>query len=211
MARIIITRHAESIANTQGIYQGQTYDTQLSALGRRQALALAGRLTGNGVDKVITSPLLRTRQTAEFIASAAGCMLVTDERIMETNHGDWEGRRKGWIKRKFPKLWRDWQKRPYETAFPNGERFRDAAKRVNQFLLDTKWGGTVVVVTHDNVIRLMVAQILGLPINAMWNIPLDPAGITTIEVDGRKIPKLITINDVSHLDGLRGEVAKHAL
>lgn len=56
MAKIFFIRHAESIANTQGIYQGQTYDTPLSPLGVRQARLLAQRLARENLSFVIASP-----------------------------------------------------------------------------------------------------------------------------------------------------------
>jgi len=64
---IIVVRHAESVANTEGIYQGQTYDTDLSELGKKQTKALANRLNDLELRKIITSPLKRTYKTAGSI------------------------------------------------------------------------------------------------------------------------------------------------
>src|SRR3990167_7819914 len=102
---IVIIRHAESVSNAQGIYQGQTHDTGLSLLGKKQAKALAKRLKIFGVRKIITSPLKRTHQTALAVADETGCKIVVDKTIIETNHGVWEGKHKDWIAQNFTDIY----------------------------------------------------------------------------------------------------------
>lgn len=82
MAKIYLIRHAESIANTQGKYQGQTYDTPLSPLGEMQSQALRNRFVGTRFDQVFSSPLKRTTQTAMAISQN----VTFASEIVETNH-----------------------------------------------------------------------------------------------------------------------------
>ena len=117
---IIVVRHAESVANTEGIYQGQTYDTDLSELGKKQTKALANRLNDLELRKIITSPLKRTYKTAEAVASEIGCDVEINEMIIETNHGVWEGKPKSWITQNFPDIHELWQRKPSEVIFPEG-------------------------------------------------------------------------------------------
>ena len=106
MTCIYLIRHAESIANSLGILQGQTYDTPLSPLGIRQQKALRNRMVNTKFDKILVSPLLRANQTA--IGLTGPVDLCPD--ILETNHGDWEGKSKNEIQQvsnnlaKFTKL-----------------------------------------------------------------------------------------------------------
>lgn len=75
MLTLILARHGESVANRRGIYQGQTYDTALTALGKRQARVLSKRLKDHKVEGVFTSPLGRALETAKIVAAGFGVAL----------------------------------------------------------------------------------------------------------------------------------------
>src|SRR5262245_13614095 len=128
---IILIRHAESIANTQGIYQGQTYDTDLSNLGKKQADALARAIAKLGaVEAVYASPLKRTWQTAQKVSQIA--MLpepVVENRLIETNHGLWEGLSVAEIQEQYPELLMAWKKEPATVTFPEGENLQQMLDR----------------------------------------------------------------------------------
>ena len=100
MAKIYLVRHAESIANVQGIYQGQTYDTDLSKRGVMQAQALAQHFQYIPISRVIASPLKRTLQTATIVAFNKHLPVQLESQIIETNHGEWEGKHKDVIKKR---------------------------------------------------------------------------------------------------------------
>lgn len=212
MAKIYLIRHGESVANTKGIYQGQTYDTKLSQLGVRQAEAIAGRLRHEQVRRIIASPLTRARETAGTIALFHPVTIDIHRQIIETNHGAWEGKRAADIARQWPGMYRLWATKPSRVRFPGGETFGDLQKRVWRWWIDTAphCTGTTVIVTHDNVIRIILAGILGMPADSMWTFELQPTGITTIEVV-RKKATVLALNDTGHLRGLHANLAKHAL
>lgn len=212
VAKIYLIRHGESLANTKGIYQGQTYDTKLSPLGMRQAEAVARRLRHEPVIGVIASPLIRAQQTARAIARFHPVAIDIHRQIMETNHGAWEGKRAADIARKWPGTYRMWATKPSRVRFPNGETYDHLQKRVWRW-----WQATVpnitestVIVTHDNVIRIILAGVLGMPADSMWTFELQPTGITIMDVIKRKI-MVVVINDTGHLRGLEANLAKHAL
>ena len=129
MAKIYLVRHAESVANTQGVYQGQTHDSDLSPLGHRQAQALARRFAGGHIDTILTSPLCRTRQTAAALGS-----VIDEPALLETNHGLWEGLSKSDIAARWPELYALWLTRPSLVEFPGGEKFVDTADRAQTWL-----------------------------------------------------------------------------
>jgi phosphoserine phosphatase len=214
MTKIIAVRHAESIANTQGIYQGQTYDTGLSSLGKKQAKALAARLLNEKIDKLICSPLKRTIQTALEISKSTGVKIEKDRRIIETDHGAWEGKKIDWIKKHYSVKYKTWQEKPYEAVFPEGESFRQTDERIKKFLLFEKFYGITLLVTHDNIVRLLVCLAKSLSVNKMWDFKLNPAAITEFEViqeNGEKKLVLTKLNDDKHLKRFMSDISQHAL
>lgn len=211
MAKIYLVRHGESIANTQSIYQGRTHDTDLSPLGEQQVRKLADRMRRVKLTKIIASPLKRTLKTAEFVKNTIIVPLHTDLRIIETSHGQWEGRHRDEIIQTWPDLYRKWLKFPSSVRFPDGEHFLETQKRV------VEWWATIseenvdiLAVTHDNIIRILIAKVLNMKLNRIWKFHLQPTSVTLIEVHG-KIPKLIYLNDSTHLGDLQADLMKHAL
>ncbi len=206
-----LARHAESVANTQGMYQGQTYDTGLSKLGLQQAQSLGRRFHGLHLDQVVTSPLWRTRLTAAVVARGKNIPLVVDSRISETNHGAWEGLRKTSVAARWPRLYRQWLRLPSTVHFPGGEAFRETRARVLEWWkCALRYPGTQLVVTHDNILRIIVAQVLGLPLDNIWQFHVYPTAITTVAVTGGK-PTIRTLNDTRHVEECDQRLAKHAL
>ncbi len=211
MAKIYLVRHGESVANTKGIYQGQTYNTPLSAMGKKQAVALANHFEKINIDRVLASPLKRTKQTALGVAMFKGISLIEEYKIIETNHGEWEGLEKKVIEERWPNIYQLWLKRPADTEFPGGETFRETEERTihwwNNLVIENK---DTLVVTHDNIIRIIVAKILGFPLNNIWQFQLHPAAVTTVEINGND-QKILNLNDKGHLTNLIADLDKHAL
>lgn len=212
MTKIFVARHAESIANTEGIYQGQTYDTDLSALGEKQALALSNYMKEIPVKKIIASPLRRTMQTALKVADTLGLEVQKSEEIIETNHGVWEGKNKEWIQNSYPKEWKTWQEKPGEVVFPKGEAYIETYNRVFTFVKQQKWDENTLVVTHDNIVRIMLCIANNVDLNKIWAFDIDPAAITEFEIDdSTKDLSLIKENETSFLSRLKSDMRNHAL
>lgn len=214
MAKIIAVRHAESIANTKGIYQGQTYDTPLSSLGKKQALALAKELKNYKIDKIVASPLKRTMQTAQIISSKIGLSLQKEKAVIETNHGRWEGQKKEWIYKNYPTVSQTWAIKPASAVFPEGEAFTDTVDRVGQFIFCDEWKGNTLLVTHDNIVRIIICLANNIFIDKMWDIDLDPASISIFKIkgiNGKKKLETMKTNNTLHLRGLKSDLSMHAL
>lgn len=211
---IVIVRHAESVANTHGIYQGQTHDTELSDLGKKQAKALAARLRLFGARKIISSPLRRTYQTAQAVADETGIGIEVSQAIIETNHGVWEGKHKDWIKENYPDIYNMWLEKPSTVNFPGGESFMNTVKRTLDFLENTYFEPNTVVVTHDNILRAMISLINNTDIDKMWEIDIETAALNFFEVNkvnDKNLFRALKLNEVGHLAGLRNDVKIHAL
>lgn len=212
MAKIYLVRHAESIANTQGIYQGQTYDTYLSVRGNKQAQALALCFEHIPLSRVIASPLKRTMQTATIVAFNKNLSVQVEPQIIETNHGDWEGKHKEIIIKTWPWIYRKWTRFPSATKFPQGEHFLETQKRVLRWwwLFYQTVDTDTLIVSHDNIIRIIVARILNRKLNKIWKFHLQPTAITEVSVTKDKIT-LVSLGDSKHLGGLNVDLSMHAL
>ncbi|MDP1721783.1 MAG: histidine phosphatase family protein [Candidatus Gottesmanbacteria bacterium] len=212
MAKIYLVRHAESLANTEGIYQGQTYDTDLSARGKSQAQALAQCFERISLLRVVASPLKRTLQTATTVALNKHLPVHIEPQIIETNHGDWEGKHKDVIKKTWPWIYRKWTRFPSATKFPQGEHFLETQKRVVKWwqIFCQNISSDTLVVSHDNIIRIIVARILNRKLNKIWKFHLQPTAITEVSVAKDKIT-LVSLGDSKHLGGLDVDLSMHAL
>jgi len=212
MAKIYLIRHGESIANTECRYQGVTYDTPLSKLGKKQARELAKSSQKIKLNKIIASPLLRARQTAEIVAQVKNMKVIVEQKIIETNHGLWEGKHKDDIAKIWPHIYKRWQKFPSSVSFPEGERFLETQQRV------IKWWASFIqntledtlIVSHDNIIRIIVAKILNMKLNRIWRFHLQPTAFTVVEIT-KVGQKLLSLNDAVHLDKIMTNLEVHAL
>ena len=212
MAKIYLIRHGESVANTQGIYQGQTYDTPLSNVGWQQAGRLAERLDQVDLDRVIASPLQRTQMTAQVVVGNRNLSVESEARITETNHGLWEGLSKDVIAARWPDLYKKWQKFPSSVQFPEGEHFLETQKRVRvwwQEMLQTNQQN-LAVVTHYNIIQIIVAHLLNMKLNRIWRFDLQPTSVTCIEIDSGQA-QIRYLGNIEHLESLSFGLALHAL
>ena len=205
MARIFLIRHAESLANTRGIFQGQTFDTALSPLGKKQAQALKSRFVPEKLDAVYASPLKRTRQTAKTLGKH-----INEPALLETDHGEWEGKSKIQIQTAWPDLYQKWLTFPSLVTFPGGEAFADTASRtIDWFNHLTNQSGTFAVVTHSNIIQIILCHLLKLKLDKMWHLAMQPTAVTLIETHSPA--KIIYLNDTGHLKGLESDLAAHAI
>jgi broad specificity phosphatase PhoE len=146
--RILLVRHGQSTWNALGKWQGRA-DPPLSPLGQQQAASAAARL--GMVDAVIASPLVRARQTAEIIAEGIGVgPVTTDDRLIETDAGDWTGLTFHEIRTGWPG-WLDQHRWP-----DNFEKEVDIVARMTEALIDLAArhpGASIIAVTHSGAMR----------------------------------------------------------
>lgn len=212
VAKIYLIRHAESIANTKGIYQGQTYDTTLSPLGEKQSEAIGNRLADIRFDAIYASPLTRTRATALSIKKhqKSPVDIRIDTHLLETNHGLWEGETKQYIVARWSDLWKQWQEKPGSVQFPSGENFIETADRANRWLqVIAKKTGTFAVVTHGNIIQCLLVTVSGLALDDIWKFAIQPTALTILEAHSPI--HVVVMNDTSHLNNLKSHLSIHAI
>lgn len=207
--RALLVRHGETLWNREGRHQGRI-DIPLSPEGEAQAEALGRRLEGLSLARAVASPLLRARGTAErALGEGRAAMLQLDPGLVEMDHGTWEGQLSRDVDREAADLRRAWRERPHEVRLPGGETLQEVEARAWPSLVRACEGldgeGTLLLVTHDGVLRVLLARILGLPLARVWSFRLAATGVTLVEGDGPDRLQVVRLNDASHLHPLFGE------
>jgi probable phosphoglycerate mutase len=150
---IWLARHGETAANAEGRVQGRL-DPPLNDRGREQARALAREAEGLGLKALYSSQLARSRETAEVVGERVGLEPIVDERLAESNRGDWEGRLLRDIEREDPDNWHAWQRAGSGFRFPGGESLDEHVARVEAALDDVEAGELpALVVCHGGTVR----------------------------------------------------------
>jgi broad specificity phosphatase PhoE len=202
--RLIIVRHGESEWNRIGRYQGQ-FDAPLSDLGLRQAEALALRLCDEPLDVIFTSALQRAAKTAEAIARYhREIPFEQTDALLEINHGDWQGLMADEVIERYGAGLREWREHPTRAQMPNGESFSNILKRVlvfKEWLCTTYSDRNVLVSTHDVVVKILVADALGMNMDRINRIWVTNASISVIEY-GNELPYLVSLSEACHLGRL---------
>jgi probable phosphoglycerate mutase len=202
--RLIIVRHGESEWNRIGRYQGQG-DAPLSDLGLRQAEALALRLADEPLDAIFTSALQRAAKTAEAIARYhRDTPFEHRPALLEIHHGDWQGLLADEVIERYGEGLREWREHPTRAQMPNGESFSNILKRVldfKEYLCVAYSGRNVLISTHDVVVKILVADALGMNMDRINRIWVTNASISVIEY-GEDLPYLVSLSEACHLGRL---------
>jgi len=126
---LLLIRHGQTEWNLLGKYTGQT-DIPLNEAGRQEALLLAEKLKRNPPDVIISSDLIRAKETAEIVAAPLKLPVQTDANLREIHQGVWEGMDFSDIKAKFAEEFAARAKNPLEVAPPDGETVGQVQERV---------------------------------------------------------------------------------
>ena len=196
----LLLRHGQTLMSVQKRYAGRS-DAPLTDLGVQQAAAAAKRLASAGIGLIVTSPLLRTVQTAQEVAATTGAPMVTDDGFRETDFGAWEGRTFAEVRERWPAELTAWLADP-KLSPPGGENFAEVSERVTGALhrvLAGREGQRILIVSHVTPIKTLVAAALHAPPAALYRMHLDVAALSEIEwyADGPAV--LRTFNDTGHL------------
>ncbi len=201
MTRIILVRHGETTWNIEGRYQGQE-DTPLSERGLQQGHLLAEGLRNIPIDFAISSPLQRSYQTCKFCAELHGLEVNTDNRLLEINHGSWEGVLAQDIQEQYPVEFALWHSQPEKVQMPGGgESLEDVRKRVRAAFDEYAAqydGKTILVAAHDAVNKAIICDLLGLGMERFWQIKQDNTCINVLEYnDG--VWRVVLLNSTNHM------------
>ncbi|MEX3559540.1 bifunctional RNase H/acid phosphatase [Corynebacterium sp. LK2522] len=210
--RLVLLRHGQTKMSALRQYSGHS-NPPLTELGRRQALAAAQALAsrfGTGEDcqvsAVVASPLGRCQETARAVGEVLGLDVDTDDGLIELDFGAWEKLTFSEAHERDPQLHAKWLK-DTAVATPGGESLQQLHRRVRQArekLVKRYAGKTIVLVSHVNPIKSLVAQGLGGGPSLFERFFLDLASLSEAEFwdDGALVR---CVNDAGHLAGLGAE------
>jgi probable phosphoglycerate mutase len=197
MAFILLVRHGQNDWVSKKRLAGWTPGVHLNEEGRQQANELAIRLAHLPISAVYSSPLERCMETAERIAQTHGLKVIVSEAIGESRYGKWEGKRIKKLTKKKRK-WHMVQHYPSRFRFPGGESFseiQDRAVKTLEVIADQHEKEMVVVVSHADVIKLILAHYIGLHIDLFQRIPLSTASVSLLSLVKNSPAHVLRIND----------------
>jgi probable phosphomutase (TIGR03848 family) len=208
MATLILARHGRTAANATGVLAGRSKGVHLDDTGTAQAQGAAQRIAGLELATVVTSPLERCRETAALLVP--GRKAVADRRLLECDYGEWTGQELKKLAKE--KLWRTVQAQPSGVRFPGGESMPEmsaravSAVRDRDAAVEAEIGDHAVwlAVSHGDVIKAILADALGMHLDAFQRITVDPASLSVIRYTPHRA-FVVTMNSSSgslaHLAG----------
>lgn len=203
MTRIYLIRHAEAEGNLRRVFQGH-YDGDVSENGLKQLERLSERCRSLPFDAVYASPLRRALKTAQSANRYHGLPITTLRELRELYGGLWEGLRWETFPEDFPEENRCWVNEPWNFRAPGGESMRELYDRVWSAvtgIVRQNVGKTVCIVSHGCAIRCFLCRALGKPLEQLNSIPwCDNTAVSVIDFDEDLAPRVVSLNDASHLD-----------
>jgi ribonuclease H / adenosylcobalamin/alpha-ribazole phosphatase len=180
----LLLRHGETEHTVRKLFSGSGgADPSLVASGRAQAAAAAAALTDRGITAVVSSPMRRTRETADVVAAAIDLPVREVDELRECAFGEWEGHSFAEVRERWPDELSAWLASP-SVAPPGGESFDAVGRRVRRArdkVLARHPEGTVLLVSHVTPIKTLVRLSLGAPPLALYRMELSSASLTEIQ------------------------------
>ncbi len=187
MTDFYFIRHGQTSANAAGLKQGtiNTAMTYLTETGKKQAQTVHERFAISFADRIIASPLQRTRETATILNQNANLPITYDKRLLEISYGDWDGSKNADLEAQYPEVF----DHVLDDVLPSyvklalGESFDQVIDRVTSFMTDTANqfpNEKIIVVTHGFTIKAAVLAALGRPDNMMVIQEPDNLSVTKI-------------------------------
>ena len=184
---LLLVRHCQTDWNREPARCQGWAEVELNEVGRGQARDLGRALEGRGIALIVTSHLVRARETAEIVHEALGGELpvVVDPRLAESHRGEWETRRFASIMREEPTGWAQYREHPETFRFPGGESLEAQQRRVLACLRDCAQDGrTALLVTHGGSIRLTRCFLAGQGIEAFHTGQTVNGGVDEVDTGG---------------------------
>jgi broad specificity phosphatase PhoE len=205
---LVLTRHGLTPRSDPEQHLGQHIDIGLSAAGLEQAAALAERIGDERFDRIISSPLVRARETAEAIAR--GRAIELDPRLVEMDYGRWEGLTYAEIDAVEAAYRRSWEADPAALPCPGGESGHAVAARAAEFLAELlAWAGdagpdpVVLAVAHSTFNRILLCIAMDVPVREYRRrFTQAQVNVTALRYPDRAAAgqaRLIVLNDLGHI------------
>jgi len=162
---------------------GRTPGIHLNEAGKREADELANALAGENIQKILTSPLERCRETAAPLAAKLQIPAEVSDALLEVNFGDWTGQ-------KFKELdalenWRQWNTFRSGHRIPNGESMPEVQQRITSLMIDLHRNfpdHRIALFSHGDPLRVAMIYFLGAPLECIRKIEVSPASVTVLQL-----------------------------
>jgi len=194
--KIYLIRHGETEDADSGRYKGHL-DVPLSENGIKQIKKLARYISGeagkrgsvevdhSGLSAIYCSDLIRAVKSADIIAEQFDLKPIILAGLRERNFGEWEGMKFNEIEEKWPDAFSAWASNPLKFSPMDGESTSEVRERVmpafNE-ITDQHKGQNIAIVSHGGVIRIILCELLGIPLENIFRIEQDFAALNIIEL-----------------------------
>ncbi|MFV0547299.1 MAG: alpha-ribazole phosphatase [Limnobaculum xujianqingii] len=188
--RLYLVRHGETEVNQRRVYSGST-DHELNSRGIAQAELLARALSGVQFDRVVTSGLKRTQQTAEYISGINRQQHQQLEGLNEIHFGLWEGRHYQELEQNDSQNYANWCSDWKNYPPPEGESFNQFNLRIHQSFTDwlseaeTAGLDNILFVGHQGTLRCILLSLLKMPSEGFWYFTFRHDAYSVIDIHQR--------------------------
>ncbi|NLG95925.1 MAG: MSMEG_4193 family putative phosphomutase [Chloroflexi bacterium] len=201
MTTVLLIRHGDNSMVGKRL-AGRLPGVHLNKNGKKQAQQLAEALCKAPIKAIYSSPLERAVETAEPLAKALNLPIQIASGLIELDYGEWQGKTLKQLGRR--KLWKVVQEKPSEMRFPQGESFeevrRRAAAEIDRIVAAHEEKDLVACFSHGDVIRLLLAHYLGMPLDLFQRVAASTASISVIHFDKKARPHILHMNQVLTLE-----------
>lgn len=201
MTLILLIRHGENNLVGKRL-AGRMPLVSLNERGKQQAQQIATALSRAPIKAIYSSPLERAVETAEPLAQLLGLPIQMAPGLIELDYGDWQGKTLKQLSRL--KLWKVVQDKPSEMRFPNGESFTEVQNRavlaLEQIVAAHDDKEMVACFSHGDIIRLLVAYYLAVPLDEFQRVAANTGSISVIAVGKKGRPHVLHVNQVLSLE-----------
>ena len=193
-----LLRHGEHVLRGR-VLAGRTPGVGLSARGRAEIAVVADRLADEGIEALYSSPLQRTRETAEILSQRLDLPVHYREDVLELDFGEWTGLTFDAVRA--DDRWKLWSTCRSIATVPGGESMRQVQDRAVRAVCELRLAhpeGTVLIVSHGDVIRAALLFALGMPLDFFSRIEIGLASLSTIQIYDSGI-RVLAVNECPRL------------
>jgi probable phosphomutase (TIGR03848 family) len=193
MTTFLLIRHGDCEPVGKSI-AGRMSGVNLNDRGLEQARILAERLGKMKIDRLYSSPLERTRQTAAPLAKALGLDVQISEKLHEINYGKWTG--KTFEELSTVPLWKEFYSFKSNIRIPGGEMIVEVESRMCGFIEEERrrCNGTVAIFSHGDPIKTIIAHYMGFPLDFIVRLEISPASVSVLRIDDYSA-SVLTVNN----------------
>ena len=184
-------RHGQINSNLNKVYSGRS-DEPLNTKGLEQAYQAIDLVKSSAIDRVISSPLARTGQTATILASANDLKVTFDPAFNEMKFGAWEGKSESLIQQQYPLEWKLWNSSPHQLKLPGRETLQQLQRRVIERMHNISAEGkaeNILVVTHVAVIRVALLYAQQRPLSEYKSVAVDNCQLFPVSLIDQNLQK----------------------